>query len=132
MRRLIAILALFPDVALAADTDVPEAAIDVKPMLCIVDKRTPTCDITFVVAWTTAERGYYCVLNDLEADPLRCWSEQRAGRHDDHRSVEDSFSYRLEEGHEGAALASATVEVLRKDSDDRRRRRRTRHVWDVL
>ena len=28
-------------------------------------------------------------------------------------------------------LAAVTVEVLRMDSDDRRRRRRTRHVWDI-
>jgi hypothetical protein len=30
-----------------------------------------------------------------------------------------------------ARLAQVDVEVLRMDSDDRRRKRRTRHVWDI-
>jgi hypothetical protein len=30
-----------------------------------------------------------------------------------------------------ARLAQVDVEVLHLDSDDRRRRRRTRHVWDI-
>ena len=29
-------------------------------------------------------------------------------------------------------VAEAKIEVLRVGSDDRRRERRTRHVWDVL
>ena len=108
------------------------AEITVRPLLCIVDQRTPVCEMVFHVSWRSEERGYYCVLSNLEEEPLRCWSEQRAGQLRDERSVAEDFSYMINEGDGEPPLDSVTVEVVRMDSDDRRRRRRTRHVWDLL
>lgn len=119
-------------VAMAADDEPPTAALSVQPLLCIVDSRSPVCAARFLVAWQTAATGYYCVSSDRDVDPLRCWAERRAGELEDEREVEDDLSYRLTRGGEEPPLATATVEVLRMDSDDRRRNRRTRHVWDVL
>lgn len=108
------------------------AEITVRPLLCIVDQRTPVCEMVFHVNWRSEERGYYCVLSNLEEAPLRCWSEQRTGQLRDQRSVAEDFSYMINEGDGEPPLDSVTVEVVRMDSDDRRRRRRTRHVWDLL
>ena len=108
------------------------AEITVRPLLCIVDQRTPVCEMVFHVSWHSEERGYYCVLSNLEEAPLRCWSEQRTGQLRDQRSVAEDFSYMINEGDGEPPLDSVTVEVVRMDSDDRRRRRRTRHVWDLL
>ena len=108
------------------------ADIAVRPLLCIVDQRTPVCEMVFHVSWRSEERGYYCVLSNLEEEPLRCWSEQRAGQLRDERSVAEDFSYMINNGGGQPPLDSVTVEVVRMDSDDRRRRRRTRHVWDLL
>ena len=116
------------DIAELAET----VEIAVRPLLCIVDQRTPVCEMVFHVSWRSEERGYYCVLNNLEEVPLRCWSEQRAGQLRDQRSVAEDFSYMINEGDGQPPLDSVTVEVVRMDSDDRRRRRRTRHVWDLL
>ena len=63
---------------------------------------------------------------------MRCWTNADQGNVDDERSISETVRYQLDKGDPETALASATVEVLRKDSDDRRRRRRTRHVWDIL
>ncbi len=127
-----ATLALLAPLLALADGTPPDVEITVKPRLCIVDKRTPACESTFTVAWRSRETGYYCVFNELEPDALHCWPQQSAGRLDDERRVSEAFSYTLNEGEDGPAVATAVVEVLEKGSDDRRRRRRTRHVWDIL
>ena len=113
----------------AADEDVE---LTVKPLLCIVDQRTPSCDMLFRIVWRSADRGYYCVLSSLEDEPLHCWLEQRGGELDDERSAEEDFSYSINEGNGDPPLDTVTVQVVRVDSDDRRRRRRSRHVWDLL
>ena len=125
---LIAVLAFWP----AGAAEPPPANLTVKPVLCIVDERTPTCDLSFVIAWQALQLGYYCVLNDHDVEPLRCWADSQSGETTDSRKLTESIEFRLEEGEAGMLVASATVDVLRKDSDDRRRRRRTRYVWDVL
>ncbi len=130
MRCLILILLLIPvATALADDADVE---MRVKPVLCITDETTPSCDMSFLVHWSSEESGYYCLFNDFGGEPIRCWSDERDGEHEDERSVRETFSYWMSEQGETARLATVTVEVLRMDTEDRRRRRRTRHVWDLL
>jgi hypothetical protein len=118
-------------IAIADDEKDGGVEFSVKPLLCIVDQRTPGCDMSFLVRWSSNSTGYYCVFNSQEENPLNCWSEQRAGELRDERSVEEDLQFWINESG-GVALESITVEVLRMDSDDRRRRRRSRHVWDIL
>ena len=133
MRHLLAsLLLLAPLMAAADDSSDGEASLAVKPLLCIVDQRTPSCNMRFLITWQSREAGYYCVSSDLDDAALRCWGEAQSGRHEDHREVVETFRYWLNRGADQPELASATVEVLRKDSDDRRRRRRTKYVWDLL
>ena len=112
----------------AADSDV---SLAVKPVLCITDKRNPRCNIAFLVEWHSQFEGYFCLFNDFLTTPLRCWTNRRGGRLSDQRSVEESFTYWITSDESALRLAQASVEVLRLDSDDRRRKRRTRHVWDI-
>lgn len=126
------LLLLLPMMALSDDDAEQATRLTVRPVLCIIDQRAPTCDMAFLVAWQSAESGYYCVGNELEPEPLRCWTEERSGELSDERTVQDDFDYWINRGGDEAKLAVVTVEVLRMDSDDRRRRRRTRHVWDIL
>jgi hypothetical protein len=46
--------------------------------------------------------------------------------------VRDEFRYWITGSDTATELAVVTVEVLRMDGGDRRRSRRTRHVWDLL
>lgn len=105
--------------------------LTVKPVLCITDNRTPSCDIAFLVVWESDLSGYYCLFNDFGEAPLRCWNEERAGRLSDERTIRESFSYWMAGEDSGEKLAVIAVEVLRMDTNDRRRKRRTRHVWDI-
>ena len=132
MKRLLALAFLLPLLAAADDAAQDTAVLTVKPLLCIIDARTPVCEMRFAIAWDSGESGYYCVFNELETNALRCWSDALSGDMDDVRTVAETFSYWLNQGEDEPVLATATVDVLRKDSDDRRRRRRTRHVWDIL
>lgn len=132
MKRLLAIsLLLLPAFALA-DADVENGMrLSVKPVLCITDERTPSCDMSFLVIWQSGTSGYYCLFSDFEDPPAHCWDEENTGRLDDDRSVASTFSYWMTGDDQELRLAEVKVEVLRMDSDDRRRKRRTRHVWDI-
>ncbi len=88
--------------------------------------------MAFLVFWQSEQSGYYCLFNDFEQGPLRCWTETRSGELSDERTVQNDFSYWMTDDDIDSLLAVVKVEVLRMDSDDRRRKRRTRHVWDIL
>jgi hypothetical protein len=106
--------------------------LTVKPVLCIADRARPACDMSLRVLWRSESSGDYCLSTDIDANALHCWNRAPAGEWRERRSVNRSFQYRMIGSATGPILATATVEVLRVDSDDRRRERRTRHVWDVL
>ncbi len=131
MRLLVTLALLLPALALAEDQAGDDMRLTVKPVLCITDNRNPSCDMSFLVVWQSGETGYYCLFNDFIDAPVRCWSEERAGRLNDDRIAQESFSYWMTGSDSDSRLAQVDVEVLRMDSDDRRRRRRTRHVWDI-
>ncbi|MDH3621567.1 MAG: DUF3019 domain-containing protein [Gammaproteobacteria bacterium] len=131
MRRLLTLVLLLPALALCEEEAVENMTLTVKPLLCITDNRNPSCDMAFLVAWQSALTGYYCLFSDLDDVPVRCWNEERMGQLSDERTVRENFSYWMTDRDPGSRLAEVTVEVLRMDSDDRRRKRRTRHVWDI-
>lgn len=134
MKRLVALTLCVLPAVIAAESGISENAavrLTVKPILCITDKQTPSCEMSFLVLWQSALSGYYCLFSDFGEAPMRCWNEERAGQLDDERTVQSNFSYWMAGAEGDTRLAVVTVEVLRMDSDDRRRRRRTRHVWDI-
>lgn len=115
-----------------ADNSESAVTLKVKPVMCITDARTPSCQMSFLVVWQSDETGYYCLYNDFGDSPLRCWTDERAGEVNDERDVRDDFGYWITGDDQDVQLAFVSVEVLRMDSDDRRRKRRSRHVWDIL
>ena len=131
MRVLVTVALLLPALALTQEPAADDMRLTVKPVLCITDNRNPSCEMSFLVIWESGETGYYCLLSDLAEAPVRCWSEDREGQLSDDRIVEETFRYWMSGSDPDSRLAEVTVEVLRMDSDDRRRRRRTRHVWDI-
>lgn len=116
----------------AAGADVPAARLIVKPLLCVLDRESPMCAMTFNIRWKSEEAREYCLNDSAQNAPLRCWPITDSGSHQQDREVSEAFVYWL--GAPGGAerLAEVRIEVLRLDSQDRRRERRSRHVWDVL
>ena len=109
-----------------------EMQLKIRPVLCIIDERTPSCQMSFLVLWQSAMAGYYCLYNDYVQAPLRCWTEQRSGELSDDRTVDTEFSYWMTGDDNDSPLAVVAVEVLQMATGDRRRKRRSRHVWDIL
>jgi hypothetical protein len=134
MRRPAVAFLLMCSLNAAAEADTPRAPItlDVRPVLCIVDRRTPACQMDFLVAWRSTIEGDYCLFSHFETAPLKCWSEASTGRHEEARRVERSFQYWLTGKDGDDPLAAVTVEVMTTETGDRRRRRQSRHVWDIL
>lgn len=104
----------------------------VKPLLCVIDKNEAACTITFDVRWTSVLAAEYCLNDSARPAPLRCWPRADAGEHTQERVVSEDFVFWLSPPAGAERVAEAKIEVLRVGSDDRRRERRTRHVWDVL
>jgi hypothetical protein len=109
----------------------PRAKLTAKPVLCVLDKDQTSCKMTFDVRWKSLLAGDYCLNDSFLSAPLRCWAAVRAGEHKIEREVSEEFLFWLGDP-SGDRLAEVKVSVLRVGSSDRRRERRTRHVWDVL
>ena len=130
--RLLSLLALLlPALAISDEVATDDMQLTVKPLLCITDNRNPSCDMSFLIVWQSIATGYYCLFSDFTDAPMRCWNEERKGELNDDRIVTQDFSFWMTGSEADTRLAEVNVEVLRLDSDDRRRRRRTRHVWDI-
>lgn len=130
MRLLVILVLLLPALAVAEEAS-DDMTLTVKPLLCVTDNLNPSCDMSFLIVWQSIATGYYCLFSDFTDAPMHCWSEERTGELNDDRTVTQDFSFWMTGTDAGARLAEVKVEVLRMDSDDRRRRRRTRHVWDI-
>jgi hypothetical protein len=126
---LVFALALAP---LPAAAEPPPVKLAVKPLLCVVDKAASSCMMSFDIRWKSVAANEYCLNDSAKSDPVRCWARALNGAMLQEREVGEEFVYWL--GAPGGTdhLAEVKVTVLRVGSDDRRRERRTRHVWDVL
>lgn len=122
----------------------PPVRLIIKPLLCVIDKDATSCAVTFDIRWKSAQPGEFCLNDSVQATPLRCWPRSLTGQMTQERVFSEDFRYWLslpaaglslpatdsEAG--GQRLSEVKIEVLRVGSNDRRRERRTRHVWDVL
>jgi hypothetical protein len=116
----------------AAAADPKAVRLSVKPLLCVIDKDEAACTINFDVRWKSTLAAEYCLNDSARPTPLRCWPRADAGEHTQERVVSEDFIFWLSPPTGTERVAEAKIEVLRVGSDDRRRERRTRHVWDVL
>jgi hypothetical protein len=115
--------------ATAAD---PPLKLVVKPVLCVLDKDATSCEMSFDIRWKSVLAGDYCLNDSFLSAPLRCWAAARAGETQVRREVSEDFQFWLGAPAGEEQMAEVKVSVLRVGSTDRRRERRTRHVWDVL
>ena len=93
---------------------------------------TTACTINFDVRWKSVLPAEYCLNDSAQQTPLRCWPRGDSGEHRQERVVSEEFVFWLSPPSGMERVAEAKIEVLRVGSDDRRRERRARHVWDVL
>ena len=112
--------------------DPPPVRLNVKPLLCVLDKNATACAVTFDIRWKSTSAGEYCLNDEAQPAPLRCWPRALSGEHRQERLVTEEFSFWLSPPAGTERVAEAKIEVLRVGSTDRRRERRSRHVWDVL
>jgi hypothetical protein len=106
--------------------------LSVKPMLCITDSREESCELSILVSWRSNRAGSFCLHNDLASEPLRCWQTAETGMLVEERVVQDTFTYWLTPEASDARVAEATLDVMTAATDDRRRQRQRRHVWNIL
>ena len=134
--RILAAIALCALCALArvptATAAEPPLKLVVKPVLCVLDKDATSCNMSFDIRWKSVLAGDYCLNDSFLSAPLRCWAGAQTGEERVQREVSEDFQFWLGTPTDTAHLAEVKVSVPRVGSTDRRRERRTRHVWDVL
>ncbi len=128
---LVASVSLFP--AYAQD---PPMTLTVRPLLCVLDKAATNCMMTFDIRWKSLTAGEFCLNDTLQVGPRICWGNPanpaESGNTSEQRQVSEEFMYWIGAPSGTERLAEVKISVLRVGSTDRRRERRTRHVWDVL
>jgi hypothetical protein len=134
MRKLLLILAASSlAVTLpAAAADPPPVRLVVKPLLCVLDHAATACMMNFDIRWKSMLAREYCLNDSAQSAPLHCWANALTGALAQKREVGADFVYWLGAPSGAEHLAEVKIGVLRVDSADRRRERRSRHVWDVL
>jgi hypothetical protein len=133
-RRILGTLALLlAVVSFPAGAAEPPVKLAVKPLLCVLDKDATSCTMTCDIRWRSLIAGEFCLNDTLQPEPRICWgSGQTAGRTTERRVVSEELMYWLGVPTGTERLSEVKISVLRVGSTDRRRERRTRHVWDVL
>jgi Protein of unknown function (DUF3019) len=132
MKRFFGLTAALVLAAPALAADPAPVKLIIKPLLCVIDKAATSCAVTFDIRWKSVLPGEYCVGDSVQATPLRCWTSALAGDMTHERVFSEDFSFWLAPPAGSERLSEVKIEVLRVGSDDRRRQRRSRHVWDVL
>lgn len=134
MRKLLLILiaSALAGTLPAQAADPPPVRLSVKPLLCVLDHAATACMMSFDIRWKSILAREYCLNDSALSGPLHCWANALSGAVGQKREVGEDFIFWL--GAPGGAehLAEVKIAVLKVDSADRRRERRTRHVWDVL
>jgi len=115
--------------AAAAD---PPVRMSIKPLLCVLDHADTACMMSFDIRWKSLLAREYCLNDSAQSGPLHCWASALTGALGQKREVGADFIYWLGAPDGAEHLAEVKIAVLRVDSADRRRERRSRHVWDVL
>ena len=110
----------------------PPVKLAVKPLLCVLDKAATSCLMSFDIRWKSLVSAEYCLNDTLQPAPRLCWASAKDGSTTEKREVSEEFVYWLGAPAGTEHLAEVKISVLRVGSADRRRERRTRHVWDVL
>lgn len=137
-RRLAAVVVAFAAALAPLRAGTASTALDlrptlrVRPVLCLAEREATPCETKFRIDWTSPRAGDFCLGSDRQSEPLRCWNAASAGAHDDAAIVTRDFEYWLAAPNDPRRLVAVKVELLYLRSEDRRRQRRTRHVWDVL
>ena len=132
LRGILAMAACLVAGAASSVAAEPPLKLAVKPVLCVLDKDATSCKMSFDIRWKSVLAGEYCLNDSFLTAPLRCWASARAGDTKVERVVSEDFRFWLGAPAGAEHLAEVKVSVLRVGSTDRRRERRTRHVWDVL
>lgn len=117
---------------LAATTGADAPRLRVRPVMCIAGRDSESCATVFEIDWKSSTPGNYCLGSDEQQEPLRCWTQASAGAHSDRITVTRDFYYWIAASGDSRRLSAVKVELLRLHPEDRRRERRSRHVWDVL
>ena len=81
------------------------------PAKCVSMKQGRTCYQEVVFHWKTDEVANYCLYQQDEEKPLKCWTQQNQGYIDYQFSEKNSLSYVLRFQNSEDDIISTTVEV---------------------
>jgi hypothetical protein len=93
----------------------PASAADLtlisKPAKCVSLKQGNICYQDIVMHWQSSEAADYCLYNQMEPEPIKCWQEQDHGEFGFEFSFAETQKYVMRLQGENKDLATSTIEV---------------------
>jgi hypothetical protein len=114
-----------------ADSDKPtdtnqSDALTIKPDKCISLRQGLVCYQRVKFTWRLDDAGEYCLVEDSDADPIKCWSQQRAGSLITEFAARESTHYYLIDRVDNRRIGKATMQVAWVYRNKKRNRKRWR------
>lgn len=103
----------------------------IQPSVCLLQPGETICRTDVAIEWSSTVVLLACLSRLDIADPLRCWRDEQRGEFRETLTTERSTVYLLTSP-DNETLAEAKLDVLAVQPADKRRSRRSRHVWDLF
>lgn len=101
-------------------------ALTIKPDKCISLRQGLVCYQRVKFNWQLDNAGDYCLVEDSDADPIKCWSQQRAGSLTTEFAARESTDYYLIDRVDNRRIGKATMQVAWVYRNKKRNRKRWR------
>jgi hypothetical protein len=93
----------------------PVSAADItlssKPAKCVSLKKGNICYQNIMMQWQASEVADYCLYNQLEPEPIKCWQAKDHGAYSFEFSFAETQQYVMRQQDQSDDLAVATIEV---------------------
>lgn len=107
----------------AAEDKLPAIEFSIKPRLCVLSEGEEFCEDELEISWMSDKPRSLCLYQSDKTLPLRCWEDERKGKHRFALSIASNVEFNLREIDKNFLLVSQEFEVVQDNTQYRRKRR---------
>lgn len=112
-----------------AEEDLPLIQFSIKPNICVLSGGERECEDELELKWVSPEPRSLCLFRHDKHLPLRCWEDENMGMHKLSIAASRNVDFQLREAEDKKLLVSEAFEVVKDNSQFRRRRR---NAWSFF
>ncbi|MFL0810930.1 MAG: DUF3019 domain-containing protein [Agarilytica sp.] len=112
-----------------ADEMLPLIQFSIKPSICVLSGGEKVCEDDLALKWESSGPRSLCLFRHDTTIPLRCWEEENQGEHLLSISASRNVDFQLRETKDKKVLVTEAFEVVKDNTQFRRRRR---NAWSFF